>query len=88
MIYWFTGQPASGKTTLVNNLLTHFGKESTIIIDGDDLRDIFQNKDYSEVGRRKNIERAQDIAQFFDKKSFTVVFMSKKRATRYLTFTV
>ena len=72
-IYWFTGQPASGKTTLVNNLLTHFGKENTIIIDGDDLRDIFQNKDYSEVGRRKNIERAQDIAQFLDKKGFTVL---------------
>lgn len=72
-ILWFTGQPASGKTTLVNNLLTHFGKENTIIIDGDDLRDIFQNKDYSEVGRRKNIERAQDIAQFLDKKGFTVL---------------
>jgi len=72
-IYWFTGQPASGKTTLVNNLLTHFGKENAIIIDGDDLRDIFQNKDYSEVGRRKNIERAQDIAQFLNKKGFTVL---------------
>ena len=72
-IYWFTGQPASGKTTLVNNLLTHFGNENTIIIDGDDLRDIFQNKDYSEVGRRKNIERAQDIAQFLNKKGFTVL---------------
>ena len=73
MIYLFTGQPASGKTTLANNLLTHFGKENTIIIDGDDLRDIFQNKDYSEVGRRKNIERAQDIAQFLNKKGFTVI---------------
>jgi adenylylsulfate kinase-like enzyme len=72
-IFWFTGQPASGKTTLANNLLTHFGKENTIIIDGDDLRDIFQNKDYSEAGRRKNIERAQDIAQFLDKKGFTVL---------------
>jgi len=73
MIYWFTGQPSSGKTTLANNLLTHFGKDNSIIIDGDDLRDIFQNKDYSEVGRRKNIERAQDIAQFLDKKGFTVL---------------
>ena len=72
-ILWFTGQPASGKTTLVNNLLTHFGRENTVIIDGDDLRDVFQNKDYSEVGRRKNIERAQDIAQFLDKKGFTVL---------------
>ena len=73
MILYIIGQPASGKTTLANNLLTHFGKENTIIIDGDDLRDIFQNKDYSELGRRKNIERAQDIAQFLDKKGFTVL---------------
>ena len=73
MILYIIGQPASGKTTLANNLLTHVGKENTIIIDGDDLRDIFQNKDYSEVGRRKNIERAQDIAQFLDKKGFTVL---------------
>ena len=73
MILYIIGQPASGKTTLANNLLTHFGKENTIIIDGDDLRDIFQNKDYSEIGRRKNIERAQDIAQFLDKKGFMVL---------------
>jgi adenylylsulfate kinase-like enzyme len=73
MIYYFVGQPGAGKTTLANNLLTYFGKENTIIIDGDDLRDIFQNKDYSEIGRRKNIERAQDIAQFLDKKGFTVL---------------
>jgi adenylylsulfate kinase-like enzyme len=73
MIYWFTGQPASGKTTLVNNLLDHFGRNNTIIIDGDDIRDIFQNKDYSENGRRKNIERAQDLALFLDKKGFIVL---------------
>ena len=29
--------------------------------------------DYSEVGRRKNIERAQDIALFLNKKGFTVL---------------
>jgi adenylylsulfate kinase len=41
-------------------------------IDGDDLRDIFVNKDYSELGRRKNIERAQDIALFLHRKGYTV----------------
>jgi adenylylsulfate kinase-like enzyme len=73
MIYWFTGQPGAGKTTLVNNLLDHFGKQNTIIIDGDDLRLIFDNKDYSETGRRRNIERAQDIAFFMNRKGFTVL---------------
>ena len=72
MIYWFTGQPGAGKTTLARELITYLGDDA-IHIDGDDLRDIFQNKDYSEAGRRKNIERAQDIARFLNMKGVTVV---------------
>jgi adenylylsulfate kinase len=72
MIYWFTGQPGAGKTTLAKELITYLGDDA-IHIDGDDLRDIFQNKDYSEAGRRKNIERAQDIARFLNMKGATVV---------------
>lgn len=71
MIYWFTGQPGSGKTTLALELMKNFSSP-TVHIDGDDLRDIFVNKDYSETGRRKNIERAQDIALFLHKKGYTV----------------
>ena len=73
MIYWFTGQPGAGKTTLAKHLVTYFENKNVIHIDGDDLRDIFQNKDYSEFGRRKNIERAQDIAQFMSQKGFDVI---------------
>jgi hypothetical protein len=63
MIYWLTGQPGAGKTTLAKWLEAHFAGKATII-DGDDIREIFDNKDYSEVGRRKNIELAQNIAKF------------------------
>jgi adenylylsulfate kinase-like enzyme len=73
MIYWFTGQPGAGKTTLAKHLVTYFEDVNVIHIDGDDLRDIFQNKDYSEFGRRKNIERAQDIARFMSQKGFNVI---------------
>ena len=73
MIYWLTGQPGAGKTTLAKHLANHFENNNVIHIDGDDLRDIFQNKDYSEVGRRKNIERAQDIARFMCAKGFNVI---------------
>jgi adenylylsulfate kinase len=72
LIYWFTGQPGAGKTTLANHLKDGLDN-NPIHIDGDDLRDIFQNKDYSEVGRRKNIERAQDIARFLSKMNHTVI---------------
>lgn len=73
MIYWLTGQPGAGKTTLANYLYEYFPLGSVIHIDGDDLRDMFDNKDYSEFGRRKNIERAQDIALFMNNKGFNVI---------------
>lgn len=74
MIYWFTGQPGAGKTTLAKHLISYLSNtERTIHIDGDDLRDIFKNKDYSETGRRRNIERAQDIARFMNEKGYSVV---------------
>jgi adenylylsulfate kinase len=75
MIYWFTGQPGSGKTTLANKLVEYFTNNYTFVhhIDGDDLRDVFNNKDYSEWGRRKNVERAQDIALYLNSKSNVVV---------------
>jgi len=63
MIFWITGQPGAGKTTLAKWLEAHFAGKATII-DGDDIREIFDNKDYSEAGRRKNIEFAQNIAKF------------------------
>ncbi len=72
-IYWFTGQPGAGKTTLSNGLMNRLSLVNFIHIDGDDIRDIFQNKDYSENGRRQNIQRAQDIAQFLNSKGNNVI---------------
>ena len=80
MILWFTGQPGSGKTTLaerfIKDKLIGFMKIQPvriIHIDGDDLRDLTDNKNYSEDGRRKNIELAQHMARVLDNKGFTVV---------------
>jgi adenylylsulfate kinase len=73
MIYYLIGQPHAGKTTLSKLLKQHLYPQNIIQIDGDDLRDIFQNKDYSEEGRRNNIRRAQDIAMFLNAKSIDVI---------------
>ena len=67
-IYLFTGQPASGKTTLARLLQTHLSDFRPFIIDGDDMRELFQNKDYSEAGRRRNVELAYNIAYYIHKK--------------------
>ena len=80
MVLWFTGQPGSGKTTLTNRFiddkLIGFMKihpVRIVHIDGDDLRETVDNKDYSEEGRRENIKLAMNIARFLDNKGFIVV---------------
>jgi adenylylsulfate kinase-like enzyme len=76
-IIWLTGQPGSGKTTLANSLSKEISKvkktTKIVIIDGDDLRDITFNKDYSRKGREKNIRTAQKIAHFLFNKDFFVI---------------
>ena len=47
MIYWFTGQPGSGKTVLAD-LLKKEVLPHAFRIDGDEMRELFANKDYSE----------------------------------------
>ena len=72
MIYWFTGQPGAGKTTLAKAMIKECS-DSCIHIDGDELRDLFQNFDYSSKGRIKNMQSVLDLCRFLDSKDFTVV---------------
>ena len=77
MIYWFYGQPGSGKTTLGNalkeKLLNNYEYSNIIRIDGDEMRNIFQNKDYSEQGRRNNLRKVNDLIRFLYHKDYTVI---------------
>ncbi len=77
MIIWLTGQPASGKTTLANSLIDKLSNEKPelkiINLDGDDLRLINKNKDYSKEGRIKNISTAISIARFLANKNYICI---------------
>lgn len=70
MIYSFIGQPHAGKTTLATYLKTALETKNpnkkVFLIDGDLLRKILNNKDYSEAGRRQNIGNAHAIAKYLD----------------------
>ena len=76
-IIWLTGQPGSGKTTLGKAIEKRIKSKDInthiMIIDGDDLRHITINKDYSKEGREKNITTAQKIAHFLFNKNFIVI---------------
>jgi adenylylsulfate kinase-like enzyme len=70
MIIVLFGQPASGKTTIAKKFI----EEGFHNIDGDHLREVFKNNDYSREGRIKNLNRASDIAHYLDKvRSYNIV---------------
>jgi adenylylsulfate kinase-like enzyme len=76
MIIVLFGQPTSGKTTLAKSyqmrLFLDYGV-SVPIVDGDDIRAMFNNQDYSKQGRIKNLNRISDIATFLNKQYHVVL---------------
>jgi adenylylsulfate kinase-like enzyme len=86
MIYWFTGQPGAGKTTLALALKKELAARGhvTVHLDGDLLRIVTANQDFSTAGRMKNIRAAQVLAAKIHKDGAWVVasFVSPFRAQR------
>lgn len=88
MIIWLTGQPGSGKTTMATKVFKMYSDwlqlDNVIHLDGDDVRDVLDNKDYSLEGRRKNIQFAIDMARVLHEKDYIVIcsFVSPYRDMR------
>lgn len=56
---WFTGQAGAGKTTIGQELKSHLEvsqNRKVMMLDGDDIREVYENKDYSIEGRRANVD--------------------------------
>lgn len=83
MIYWFTGQPCAGKTILANKLRDYLEAKindkdpnhryKAYRIDGDDMRELFSNKDYTIKGRVENVGTAQRIAHYLHNQGHDVI---------------
>ena len=79
MIVVLFGQPHSGKTTLGRlvkqflQLEKHNWRTDVHHIDGDELRKLYDNTNYSREGRIANLNRASDIAAYLDSKEMDVV---------------
>ena len=71
MIYWFTGQPSHGKTVLANMLKKEL--PNAFRIDGDEMRDLFTNKDYTINGRVVNIGTAHKISHYLHNQGHDVI---------------
>lgn len=54
-LFWVTGLSGAGKTTISTLLYQYLkrNEENIVFIDGDKIREVYQNKDYSEEGREK-----------------------------------
>lgn len=54
-VYWITGLAGAGKTTVGTKLYEKLKENKTNVIrlDGDNLREVFQNHDYSYEGRKQ-----------------------------------
>ena len=86
MIIAIFGQPHCGKSTLANHLISQH-MPYAVNIDGDKLRELFSNKDYSREGRIKNLNRASDIATFINSIGANVILSlvyPYKEAREYL----
>lgn len=75
MVIWITGKRSSGKTTYGKRLKEFFeslgGK--VLILDGDDVRDITSNDDFSDEAREAHIMSIARFAAICEKQGFIVV---------------
>ena len=76
MIIWIIGLSGSGKTTLATEVIKQCRKDKkkVILLDGDEVRDLFQNDaDHSLKGRKVNADRICRLCKFLDSQNIDVV---------------
>lgn len=79
MIYWFIGQPGSGKTTMARELKKYFdaNKVPSVHLDGDNLRVIFggqyKTEHFTKEYRDSNTRKLQIFVEHIEKQGVNVV---------------
>ena len=69
-IFWLTGLPCSGKTTIAKELAKNIHAE---ILDGDDIRKLIKNDDFSLEGRKNHMMSVAEFASILSKYNNVVV---------------
>jgi len=75
MVYWFTGKSSSGKSVYSKRLkrqLEELGAK-VALLDGDEVRDKFSNREYNDDEREKHIMMIANFASILEKQGFIVI---------------
>lgn len=75
MVYWITGLAGAGKTTVGKKLyeILKQKKDNTVFLDGDVLRTVFSNLDYSLEGRRNIAYSYSRLCKLLDDQGIDVI---------------
>ena len=73
--YWITGLSSAGKTTLSHRLVNYLRSmgKTAILLDGDELRDVFSNRDYNRKARLETALMYSRICSLLVKQQINVV---------------
>ena len=76
MVIWIIGLSGSGKTTFANELHKSLnkGEEKYVKLDGDIIRDLFQNDiGHSVEHRKRNADRISKLCKFLEDQGIVVI---------------
>ena len=75
-IFWITGLSGSGKSTIGEHLKAKLEKEygKTVIIHGDDIREIFKFKSYTKNKRLELGKSYSDLCRLIAKQNVNIIF--------------
>jgi len=76
ILFWLTGLPGAGKTSIANKIINPIRKKfgNTILLNGDDIRKIFELKDYSLIGRNRIGMQYSKLFQKITDQNINVLF--------------
>jgi adenylylsulfate kinase-like enzyme len=76
ILFWVTGLPGSGKSSIAKKIKKKIIKKygHTILINGDDMRNIFELKKYSQKERLNNGIKFSNFCKFLINQKINVIF--------------
>lgn len=75
IVFWLTGRPGSGKTSLINSVIQDLKKQHKVeILDGDELREwLSPEAGFSKEGRERHIRRVIRMSEILSRNGIVVL---------------